>query len=121
MNNIKIITLFHANKNVPFMTCMVKDIEVNKHGIKFTLENGDSICVKDYDFFFVSESATDNDMNRMINGYGRLTVEINQVRKETISSPEPTTPSLRLLLLFLRKVRFNRWGSVESLSVLALP
>ncbi|WP_225622570.1 hypothetical protein [Musicola keenii] len=86
MNNIKIITLFHANKNVPFMTCMVKDIEENKHGIKLILENGNKIYVKDYDFFFLSESANEHDKERIVNVFGRLISELSQVSEETIKS-----------------------------------
>ncbi|MEF9674630.1 hypothetical protein ABRQ00_15100 [Pectobacterium aroidearum] len=86
MNNIKIITLFYANKNVPFMTCMVKDIEENKHGIKLILENGNKIYVKDYDFFFLSESANEHDKERMVNVFGRLISELSQVSEETIKS-----------------------------------
>ncbi|WP_248463862.1 hypothetical protein [Pectobacterium versatile] len=86
MNNIKIITLFHANKNVPFMTCMVKDIEEKKHGIKLILEKGNKIYVKDYDFFFLSESANENDKERMVNVFGRLISELSQVSEETIKS-----------------------------------
>ncbi len=86
MNNIKIITLFHANKNVPFMTCMVKDIEENKHGIKLILENGNKIYVKDYDFFFLSESANEHDKERMVNVFGRLISELSQVSEKTIKS-----------------------------------
>ena len=86
MNNIKVITLFHANKNVPFMTCMVKDIEENKHGIKLILENGNKIYVKDYDFFFLSESANEHDKERMVNVFGRLISELSQVSEETIRS-----------------------------------
>ncbi len=37
MNNIKIITLFHTNKKIPFMTCIVKDVEENEQVIKLTL------------------------------------------------------------------------------------
>lgn len=51
MNNIKIITLFHANENIPSMTYIVKDVEEKKHGIKLTLENDNNIYIKDYDFF----------------------------------------------------------------------
>lgn len=102
MNNIKIITLFHANKNVPFMTCMVKDIEENKYGIKLILENGNKIYVKDYDFFFLSESANEHDKERMVNVFGRLISELSQVSEETIrtlisetqtyNSQHPNTP-----------------------------
>ncbi|MEH2922434.1 hypothetical protein ACFFL1_05740 [Samsonia erythrinae] len=86
MNNIKIITLFNANEKIPFMTCMVKDIEENEIGIKLTLENGNNIYVKDYDFFFLSESANDCDRERMVNVYGRLISELSQVSEETIRS-----------------------------------
>lgn len=84
MNNIKIITLFHANKNVPFMTCIVKDIEENKNGIKLILENGNKIYVKDYDSFFLSESVNEYDKERMVNVFGRLISELSQVSEETI-------------------------------------
>jgi len=30
MKNIKIITIFKSNENIPFMTCIVNDIEENK-------------------------------------------------------------------------------------------
>ncbi|HGG3601912.1 TPA: hypothetical protein ACJF0G_004505, partial [Salmonella enterica subsp. enterica serovar Chester] len=30
----KIITLFHTNKKIPFMTCIVKNVEENKQGTK---------------------------------------------------------------------------------------
>ncbi|HHG1721690.1 TPA: hypothetical protein ACPUP1_005140 [Klebsiella pneumoniae] len=53
MNNIKIITLFHTNKKIPFMTCIVKEVEENEQGIKLTLQNGDNIHVKDYDYFLL--------------------------------------------------------------------
>ncbi|WP_431221878.1 hypothetical protein ACQ86O_15650 [Serratia sp. L9] len=52
MNNTKIITLFNANENIPFLTCIVEDVEENEHGIKLTLENDNNIDVKDYDSFF---------------------------------------------------------------------
>lgn len=51
MNNIKIITLFHKNEHIPFMTCMVKDVEEHEQGVNLTLENGNSIYVKDCDSF----------------------------------------------------------------------
>ncbi len=72
MNNIKIITLFNANQHIPFMTCIVKDVEENEHGIKLTLENDNNIFIKDYDSFVLSESADDYDKARMINVYRRL-------------------------------------------------
>ncbi|MBA0159429.1 MULTISPECIES: hypothetical protein [Pectobacterium] len=102
MNNIKIITIFNANENIPFMTCIVKDVEKNEHGIKLTLENGNNIYVKDYASFFLSESANDCDKERMVNVYGRLISELSQVSEETISllmsetktynSQHPNTP-----------------------------
>lgn len=102
MNNIKIITLFHANEKIPFMTCIVKDVEENECRIKLTLENDNNIYVKDYDSFFLSESANDCDKERMVNVYGRLISELSQVSEETIitlmsetktyNSQHPNTP-----------------------------
>ena len=89
MNNIKIITLFHTNKKIPFMTCIVKEVEENEQGIKLTLESGDNIHVKDYDYFFLSESAHECDQERMINTYRRLISELSQVSEETIESLVP--------------------------------
>lgn len=86
MNNIKIITLFNANENIPFMTCIVKDVEENECGIKLTLENDNNIFIKDYGSFFLSESAGDYDKARMVNVYGRLMSELSQVSEETIKS-----------------------------------
>lgn len=40
MTNVKIITLFNTNEKIPFMTCVVKYVEENGHGIKLFLENG---------------------------------------------------------------------------------
>lgn len=86
MNNIKIITLFQYNQNIPFMTCIVKDIEENEQGMKFILENSNNIYVKDYDSFFLSESADDYDKARMINVYGGFISELSQVSEETVKS-----------------------------------
>ncbi|KHS76252.1 hypothetical protein [Pectobacterium brasiliense] len=86
MNNIKVISLFNAYEHMPFMTCIVKDVEENEYGIKLTLENDNNIYVKDYDFFFLSESANDCDKERMVNVYGRLISELSQVSEETIRS-----------------------------------
>ncbi|KFF71792.1 hypothetical protein IW01_07615 [Pectobacterium brasiliense] len=86
MNNIKIITLFNANEKIPFMTCIVKDIEENEHGIELTLENSNTIFVKDYGYYFLSESANACDRERMVNVYGRLISELSQVSEETIRS-----------------------------------
>lgn len=85
MNNIKIISLFNTNEHIPFMTCTVKDVEENEHGVKLTLENGNNIFIKDYGSFFLSESADDYDKVRMVNVYGRLISELSQVSEETIS------------------------------------
>ncbi|AYH27057.1 hypothetical protein C5E20_07880 [Pectobacterium parmentieri] len=86
MNNIKIITLFQHNQNIPFMTCIAKDIEENERGMKLTLENGNNIYVKDYDSYFLSESINDCDKERMINIYRRLISELSQVSEETVRS-----------------------------------
>ncbi|GKV84811.1 hypothetical protein PEC301296_11230 [Pectobacterium carotovorum subsp. carotovorum] len=68
------------------MTCIVKYVEENEHGIKLTLENGNNIYVKDYSYYFLSESANDCDKERMVNVYGRLISELSQVSEETIRS-----------------------------------
>lgn len=89
MSNIKIITLFHENEKIPFMTCMVKDVEKNEQGVNLTLENGNSIYVNDYDYFFLSESADDFDKERIVNVYRRLISELSQVSEETVRSLIP--------------------------------
>lgn len=40
MKNVKVISVFKINKKIPFMTCVVNDMEENENGIKLTLENG---------------------------------------------------------------------------------
>ncbi|MCF6655247.1 hypothetical protein INS61_17720 [Raoultella ornithinolytica] len=89
MNNIKIITLFNANENIPFLTCIVKDVEENEYGIKLTLENDNNIDVKDYDSFFLSESADDCDKERMVNVYRKLISELSQLSEETVRALMP--------------------------------
>ena len=89
MNNIKIITLFNANENIPFLTCIVKDVEENEHGIKLTLENDNNIDVKDYDSFFLSESADNCDKERMVNVYRKLISELSQLSEETVRALMP--------------------------------
>lgn len=59
MKNIKIISIFKANENIPFMTDIVNDIEESKNGIKLILENSESINIKDYGYFFLSEAEGD--------------------------------------------------------------
>ncbi|MBA0199482.1 hypothetical protein H4Q82_03565 [Pectobacterium carotovorum subsp. carotovorum] len=68
------------------MTCIVKDMEENEQGINLILENGNNIYVKDYDSYFLSESANACDSERMVNVYGRLISELSQVSEETIRS-----------------------------------
>ncbi|MEI2351397.1 hypothetical protein V7R93_17895 [Klebsiella pneumoniae] len=88
MNNIKMITLFNSNENIPFMTCIVIDVEENEHGIEFTLENDNNIFIKDYGSFFLSESADDYDKVRMVNVCGRFISELSQVSEDTVRSLE---------------------------------
>lgn len=71
------------------MTCMVKDVEEHEQGVNLTLENGNRIYVKNYDYFFLSESADDCDKERMVNVYRRLVSELNQVSEETVRSLIP--------------------------------
>lgn len=89
MNNIKTITLFNTNENIPFMICIVKDVEEKEYGIKLTLENDNNIFIKDYGSFFLSESADDYDKARMVNVYGRFISELSQVSEETVRSLMP--------------------------------
>lgn len=86
MKKIKIITIFRSNENIPFMTCIVNDIEENKNGIKITLENGENINIKDYGSFFLSEAEGDLDRERMVSSYRRLISELSQISEETVKS-----------------------------------
>ncbi|WP_406822644.1 hypothetical protein AB3N53_09485 [Raoultella ornithinolytica] len=86
MKNIKIITIFRSNENIPFMACIVNDIEENKNGIKLTLENGENINIKDYGYFFLSEVEGDMDRERMVSSYRRLISELSQISEETVKS-----------------------------------
>ncbi|EGD9106793.1 hypothetical protein AB0V89_23580 [Escherichia coli] len=86
MKNIKIITIFRSNENIPFMTCIVNDIEENKNGIKLTLENGENINIKDYGYFFLSEAEGDMDRERMVSSYRRLISKLSQISEETVKS-----------------------------------
>lgn len=61
----------HKNNNhllkkrkIPFITYIANDMELNIDGIKRILESGQSICIKDYDYYFLSEAdaiRTDNE------------------------------------------------------------
>ncbi|HBR4289511.1 TPA: hypothetical protein L9U81_005492, partial [Klebsiella pneumoniae] len=66
-----------------------KDVEENEHGIKLTLENDNNIDVKDYDSFFLSESADDCDKERMVNVYRKLISELSQLSEETVRALMP--------------------------------
>ncbi|MBA0212981.1 hypothetical protein [Pectobacterium brasiliense] len=131
MTNIKIITLFNTNDKIPFMNCVVKDVEENEHGIKIILENGNNIYVKDYDSFFLSESANDCDKERMVNVYGRLISELSQVSEETISllmsetktynSQHPNTPvSVLDDYYYCSRVKANTSDESALMNVLGL-
>jgi hypothetical protein len=89
MENIKIISIFKINEKVPFMTCIVTDMEQNKDGIKLMLENGESICIKNYGYYFLSETEGDLGRERMINSYRRLFSELSGISKVTINSLKP--------------------------------
>lgn len=86
MKNIKTISIFKSNGKIPFMTCIVNDIEENKNGIKLTLENGENINIKDYGSFFLSEAEGDLDRERMVSSYRRLISELSQISEETVKS-----------------------------------
>ncbi|WP_151994271.1 hypothetical protein [Buttiauxella massiliensis] len=89
MINIKIISIFKINKKILFMTCIVSDMEENKDGIKLMLESGESICIKDYGYYFLSEADGDLDREPMINSYRRLFSELSGISKVTINSLMP--------------------------------
>ena len=84
MNNIKMITLFHPHDKTPFMICIVNKVEDTELGLKLTLENGNSICVNNYDHYLLSESASRWDKVMFKNIYIRLVSELTQISEETI-------------------------------------
>lgn len=86
MKKIKTISIFKSNENIPFMTCIVNDIEESKNGIKLILENGENINIKDYGYFFLSEGEGDLDRERMVSSYRRLISELSQISEETVKS-----------------------------------
>lgn len=89
MKNIKTISIFKTNEKTPFMTCIANDMEVNKDGIKLILESGESICIKDHGYYFLSEAEADLDRERMINSYRRLFSELSGVSEVTVNSLMP--------------------------------
>ncbi len=64
-------------------------MELNRDEIKRILESGQSICIKDYDYYFLSEADTDLDRERMINSYRRLFSELSGVSEVTVNSIMP--------------------------------
>lgn len=86
MKNIKTISIFKLNENILFMTCIVKDIEGSKNGIKLTLENGENNNIKDYGYFFLSEAKGDLDRDRVVSSYRRFISELSQISEETVKS-----------------------------------
>lgn len=89
MENIKIISIFKINEKVPFITCVATDMEQNKDGIKIMLENGESICIKDYGYYVLSEADGDLDREQMVNSYRRLFSELSGIGKVTVNSLMP--------------------------------
>ena len=69
---------------------MVKDIEENEQGMKLTLDNGNNICIKECDSYFISESVDDFDKDRMINVYRGLISELSQFSEETVRALIPS-------------------------------
>lgn len=86
MENIKIISIFKINEKIPFMTCITTEIEENKDEIKLILKSGECICIKDYGYYFLSETGADLDRERMINSYRRLFSELSGVSEVTVNS-----------------------------------
>lgn len=89
MKNIKIISIFKISEKVPFMTCIVTDMEQNKGGIKLVLESGESICIKNYGYYFLSEADGDLDREQMVNSYRRLFSELSGISKVITNSLMP--------------------------------
>lgn len=89
MKAIKIINIFKAKENIPFMTCLITSMEENEKGINLTLENGENICIKDDGYYFLSEADGDLDREQMVNSYRRLISELGQMSEETITSLIP--------------------------------
>ncbi|HAT1577355.1 TPA: hypothetical protein I8Y25_003780 [Raoultella ornithinolytica] len=89
MENIKIISIFKINEKVPFMTCIATDMEQNNDGIKLMLESGESICIKDYGYYFLSEADDDLDREQMIYSYRRLFSELSGISKVAVNSLMP--------------------------------
>ncbi|MGV3345195.1 hypothetical protein ACGVWS_05410 [Enterobacteriaceae bacterium LUAb1] len=86
MENIKIISIFKINEKVPFITCIAIDMEESEDGIKLMLESGESICIKNYDYYFLSEADDDLDREQMVNSYRRLFSELSGIGKVTVNS-----------------------------------
>lgn len=86
MKAIKIINIFKAKENIPFMTCLITSMEENEKGINLTLENGENFYIKDYGYYFLSEVDGDLDREQMVNSYRRLISELGQMSEETITS-----------------------------------
>lgn len=49
------------------MTCVATNTEESEDGIKLMLESGESICIKDYGYYVLSEADSDLDREQMIN------------------------------------------------------
>ncbi|ECL8289679.1 hypothetical protein FTY72_11155 [Salmonella enterica] len=86
MERIKIISIFKINEKVPFMTCIATDMEESEDGIKLMLESDESICIKDYGYYVLSEVDCDFDREQMINSYRRLFSELSRIGKVTVNS-----------------------------------
>lgn len=86
MENIKIISIFKPKEKIPFITCVAIDMEESEDGIKIMLESGESICIKDYGYYVLSEADGDLDREQMINTYRRLFSELCGISKVAVNS-----------------------------------
>ncbi|EDZ3597128.1 hypothetical protein GVT64_10660 [Salmonella enterica] len=86
MERIKIISIFKINEKVPFMTCIATDMEESEDGIKLMLESDESICIKDYGYYVLSEVDCDLDREQMINSYRSFFSELSRIGKVTVNS-----------------------------------
>ncbi|NIY46255.1 hypothetical protein E2L00_01600 [Cedecea colo] len=89
MKSMKTISIFKTNENIFFMTCFITSMEKNKNGIKLMLVNGETISIKDYGYYSLSEAEGDLGRERIANNYKRFVSELSQMSEETITSLMP--------------------------------
>lgn len=64
-------------------------MEENKDGIKLMLENGESICIKNYGYYFMSEADNNLGREQVTHSYRRLFSELSGISKAIVNSLMP--------------------------------